>query len=132
MANEEEKLRFVRALKFIKERAELLTDLEKNLEIYRNGFVGDLDAESAKIIVEKKSLLSELQKVFTDLNDWSHDGIKNSLNDFAVAKGLKIKDFGPLLRIVLTFSSASPGGIFDVVEILGKEEVLKRINQSTI
>lgn len=131
LANEEEKLRFVRALKFIKERAELLTDLEKNLEIYRNGFVGDLDAESAKIIVEKKSLLSELQKVFTDLNDWSHDGIKNSLNDFAVAKGLKIKDFGPLLRIVLTFSSASPGGIFDVVEILGKEEVLKRINQST-
>ena len=68
-----------------------------------------------------------MQKVFADLNDWSHDGIKNSLNEFAAAKSLKIKDFGPLLRIVLTFSQASAGGIFDVVEILGKEEVVRRV-----
>lgn len=122
-----EKERFLRALKFIKERAELLTDLTKALEVYRDNFSAEFGAEEKKLISEKKSLLVELQKIFADLSDWSHDGIKNSLNDFATAKGLKIKDFGPLLRIVLTFSSASAGGIFDVVEILGKEEVLKRI-----
>lgn len=128
--SEKEKSRFLRVIKFAKERAELLTDLTKSLEIYRDGFLGELSDEDKKIVTEKKSLLSELEKVFTDLNDWSHDGIKNSLNDFATAKNLKIKDFGPLLRIVLTFTSASPGGIFDVIEILEKEETLARINHA--
>lgn len=123
----EERARLIRAAKFVKERAELLTDLDKNLQVYCDDFSAEFSEQDQKLIAEKKSLLVDLQKIFADLNDWSHDGIKNSLNDFAVAKGLKIKDFGPMLRIVLTFSSASAGGIFDVVEILGKDEVLKRI-----
>lgn len=130
-ANDQEKQRFERAINFIKERAELLTDLDKALAVYRDNFSAEFDEEAKKLIAEKKSLLLELQKIFSDLSDWSHDGIKNSLNEFAVAKSLKIKDFGPLLRLVLTFSTASAGGIFDVVEILGKDEVIKRINNST-
>lgn len=119
--------RFLRATKFIKERSELLTDLAKNLEVYRDNFSAEFAEEDKKLITEKKSLVADLAKVFADLNDWTHDGIKNSLNDFAAAKALKIKDFGPLLRIILTFSTASAGGIFDVVEILGKAEVERRI-----
>jgi glutamyl/glutaminyl-tRNA synthetase len=123
-----EKERILKALKFVKERANLLDELAKNLEIYYDNFCGDLDQESAKIINEKKSLLNDLQKVFLNLNDWNHDGIKNSLDHFAAANSLKIKDFGPALRIALTFSSASAGGIFDVIEILGKDEVVRRID----
>ncbi len=124
--NEKEKI--FKALKFVKERANVLDELAKNLEIYFDDFCGEFELESKKILSEKKSLIEDLQKVFADLSDWSHDGIKNSLNDFAVLRALKIKDFGPILRIVLTFSSASAGGIFDVVEILGKDEVVRRIN----
>ncbi len=128
--NEGEKSRLIRATKFIKERAELLIDLDKNLEVYRDNFVGEIDADSKKLISEKKSLLGDLETVFSNLGGWSHDGVKNSLNNFAAEKNLKIKDFGPLLRLVLTFSSASAGGIFDVVEILGKDEVLLRIRRA--
>ncbi len=122
-----EKSKLATALKFAKERADLVGELAKSLEIYCDNFVVEFDAENQKLIAEKKSLLQDLQKTFADLSEWNHDGIKNSLNDFATAKGFKIKDFGPVLRIVLTFSSASAGGIFDVVEILGKDEVIKRI-----
>ncbi len=128
--NAAEKSRFLRVVKFAKERAELLGDLHKSLEVYRDNFVAQFEAVDAQLIAEKKSLLSDLYKVFVELNDWSHDGVKNSLNDFATQKGLKIKDFGPVLRVVLTFSSASAGGIFDVVEILGKVEVTSRINNA--
>jgi glutamyl-tRNA synthetase len=128
--NAVEKNRFLRVAKFAKERAELVTDLNKSLEVYRDNFVAEFNQQDQVLIAEKKSLLSDLQKIFADLSDWSHDGVKNSLNDFAAAKGLKIKDFGPVLRIVLTFSSASAGGIFDVVEILGKDEVVKRITNA--
>lgn len=125
--NGAEKERLLRAAKFIKERAELIGDFDKGLEVYRDNFSSEFDEASQRIIAEKKSLIADLQQLFGDLSNWSHDGIKNSLNEFAVAKGLKIKDFGPLLRIILTFSSASAGGIFDVVEILGKSEVQRRI-----
>ena len=40
----------------------------------------------------------------------------------------KIKDFGPILRIALTGSSSSAGGVFEVCEIIGKSEAQKRIN----
>jgi glutamyl-tRNA synthetase len=126
--SENEKSRIYKALKFVKERCETLKDLAKNLEIYFDNFSENLDENSLKIFAEKKFLITELYKIFSDLKDWNHDGIKNSLNDFATSKALKIKDFGPVLRIILTFSSASAGGIFDVVEILGKDEVLKRID----
>jgi glutamyl/glutaminyl-tRNA synthetase len=112
----------------VKERASVLNELAANLEIYFDNFCGEFDFESKKIITEKKLLISDLKKVFANLNDWNHDGIKNSLNEFATQKNLKIKDFGPLLRIILTFSQASAGGIFDVIEILGKSEVERRVD----
>ncbi len=123
-----EKDRTLRAIKFVKERAELVGDLTKSLEVYRDNFSAKFGEAEQNLIAEKKSLLADLYKVFSELNDWSHDGVKNSLNSFATEKNIKIKDFGPVLRIVLTFSSASAGGIFDVVEILGKNEVTTRIN----
>jgi len=122
---EEEK--FLKVIKFAKERAHVLDELAKSLEIYFDNFSANFSEEDQKIITEKKSLIADLAKIFADLNDWTHDGIKNSLNEFATAKAIKIKDFGPLLRIILTFTSASAGGIFDVVEILGKAEVERRI-----
>jgi len=123
-----EEFKIARALKFVKERASVLNELAANLEIYFDNFCGEFDFESKKIITEKKLLISDLKKVFANLNDWNHDGIKNSLNEFATQKNLKIKDFGPLLRIILTFSQASAGGIFDVIEILGKSEVERRVD----
>ena len=130
--SEAEKTKLARVVKFAKERSEILGELAKSLEIYLDNFSSEFDEESKKIISEKKSLLVDLQKVFYGLSDWSHDGIKNSLNEFAIAKAIKIKDFGPLLRIVLTFSQASAGGIFDVVEILGKAEVVRRIENAIV
>ena len=126
--SQKEREKISKAIKFVKERSDLIGQLAKNLEIYFDGFTADFDDESKKIINDKKSLIDDLYLALSNLENWNHDGIKNSLNDFATSKSLKIKDFGPLLRILLTFSSASAGGIFDVIEILGKDEVLRRLN----
>ena len=107
-----------------------MDELAKNLAVYFDGFSADFDEASKAIISEKKSLISDLKILFSNLNEWNHDGIKNAFNNFATQKGLKIKDFGPVLRIILTYSAASAGGIFDVVEILGKSEVERRIDFS--
>jgi len=125
--SEGEKSRVFRALKFTKERAETLKELAKISEIYFDGFVAQQDAAMLEAISQKKEIISDLQKTLSQLELWNHDSIKVALSTYAERKSLKIKDFGPLLRVILTFSTASAGGIFDVIEILGKQEVVKRI-----
>lgn len=122
-----EEERILHALKFIKERAELLNDLVGSAEVYFDGYKKDFDATLQQIIDDKKAILQNLLTALEALSDWSHDGIKNSLNDFATKNNLKIKDFGPVLRIALSYSNSSAGGIFDLVEILGQGEVVRRI-----
>lgn len=124
----DEKSRIIQALKFLKERAETLKDLAISSKTYQNGFVAPLDWPSQVLITEKKAIIDDLLTILVDLKDWNHDNIKQALSGFAEANSLKIKDFGPALRIALTFSAASAGGIFDVVEILGKQEVVRRIS----
>ncbi len=129
--SEGEKIRFLKALDFSKEKFSSLIDLAESLKIYFDGHTKNISDESAKnLILEKKELAVNLRDIFDNLSDWSHEGIKDSLKKFASDNNLKIKDFGPVLRIMLTFSKSSAGGIFDIVEILGKDEVLKRIDFS--
>lgn len=127
--NDKEKNRILKAADFIKERSDLLTNLAQNLEVYFDDFSQELSDEEDKIILEKKSLINDLSLLLENLENYDHDSIKEAFNKFAEEKSLKMKDFGPLLRIVLTFSKSSAGGIFAIIEILGKKEVLKRIKQ---
>lgn len=127
---EGEKEKILRALKFSKERAETLRELAEIVGVYFEGERKVFCNSDKKIFAEKKVLIGDLLSVFEALQDWTHDGIKNSLNEFASDKGLKIKDFGPILRLILTYSASSAGGIFDVIEIMGKQETLARINFS--
>lgn len=123
--NSREKI--IRALKFIKERAVLIPDLIHAVKIYQDGFKTEISSTDLEIIKNNSSLISEIKEIISKIIDWNHDGIKAAINDYSAAKNLKFKDFGPALRIALTFSSATAGGVFDVIEILGKEEVLKRL-----
>jgi glutamyl/glutaminyl-tRNA synthetase len=123
-----EKEKIIKALKFTKERAVKLDDLVASSEIYLDGFTKKLDEQDLEIVKNNSAILKDLKEVILAIENWTHDGIKDAINDFAVLKNLKFKDFGKPLRIALAFSSSSAGGIFDVLEILGKEESLKRID----
>ena len=102
--------------------------MAKICEIYQENFREKINEIDQKIIDEKKLLLQNIKDSIQQIQDWNYDSIKNNFDDFCQKNTLKIKDFGPALRIALTFSSASAGGIFDVVELLGKNETISRIN----
>lgn len=125
---ENDKKRIIKALKFIKKGTSTIDQLESQISPYITGVKVWSEKEGKEYFSQNKSLLVELQKVFEDLSDFTHDGIKNALMGYAEKKSLKMKEFGPLLRMVLTFSSSSAGGIFDVIESLEKEEVVARIS----
>jgi len=126
--SDNEKLKLLKVINFSKEKVELLTQLAEICQVYQENFRNEINSTDTKIIDEKIEILRNLKIIFEQITDWNHDNIKNSLDNFCKQHNLKIKDFGPVLRIALTFSSASAGGIFDVVDILGKTEVIARIN----
>jgi len=57
---------------------------------------------------------------------WEHEALEQKLREFAVAHGVKLGAVAQPLRAALTGSLASPG-IFEVMEVLGREESLSRI-----
>ncbi len=58
--------------------------------------------------------------------NWTNDSIEDALMSYLKAKELKVGEYLWPMRVALTGRKASPGP-FDVAEVLGKEESLKRI-----
>ncbi len=72
--------------------------------------------------------LDKIDKLLSEINDWTISNLKNKIMDEAEKTGDRGKILWPL-RVALTGKKSSPGPI-EIIEILGKQEVLKRINQA--
>lgn len=130
--NTGEKERLVFALKFLKAKPATLKEIADSCSCYFDNslakFAGNFDDSQRELLTSKQDLLAKISSELSSMEIWNHDSIKTSLMDFAKNNEIKIKDFGPALRLALTFSGSSAGGIFDVVEALGRGEVIKRIS----
>lgn len=81
--------------------------------------VGELKSEEVKRVLEITiSIFGKL--------DWKSDIIKEKTRDIAEKEGMSFKNFVYPLRIAITGQRISPP-LFESIEILGKEEVLKRL-----
>jgi glutamyl-tRNA synthetase len=128
--NQQEEQKFLSVLKFAKEKTAVLTELADICAIYYTHNKCQINQDDSALLANKQEILQQLKQVFSQINNWQLAEIKQSFDDFSVKTNLKIKDFGIALRIALTFSSASAGGIFEILDILGKEEVLFRLNNT--
>ncbi len=71
-------------------------------------------------------ILKELQIKYSKMDDFVHDNLHKVTLETASEKGLKLKDIIHPLRLVITGRSAG-AGMFETMEILGKNECLTRI-----
>ena len=72
------------------------------------------------------ALLAELGQTLKN-TDWQIPAIEKTVRDFAVQKNLDAAKIIMPLRVILTGSVVSPG-IFEVIELLGKELTTARLN----
>lgn len=63
------------------------------------------------------------------LPDFTIKNLENAFSSVMEKTGLKLGKIAQPVRVALTGKSASPG-IFEIMEILGKEQVLTRLNQA--
>jgi glutamyl-tRNA synthetase len=118
--------RLARALPGLKPRAKTIVELADKARFYVAPRPIQPTPDAAKLLTgEARQLLGQL---VTDLDgsDWQAGQIEQKLRDFAGGKNIKLGAVAQPLRAALTGSLASPG-IFEVMEVLGRDESLARI-----
>lgn len=115
----------------LKERSKTILEMADFAEFYyRDEIVCDEKASEKFLKPEMvgvfESLIDRLKTI--DDNEFKHDGIEKAFGDLTTEKGLKLKDVAQPVRVALTGGTISPG-IFEIIEVLGKETTLKRLQK---
>ncbi len=84
--------------------------------------------EKANAILENggRAHIAALVRRFVDLSDWTAQATEAAVRQYVEETGVKLGQVAQPLRAALTGRSTSPG-IFDVLEVLGREESLGRL-----
>jgi glutamyl-tRNA synthetase len=121
------KARLLKAMPGLKDRAKTLVELAENTYYLTANRPLQPDEKAAGILDEAaKTILSEVLKRFQELEEWNAATTEAAVREFAENSGLKLGKIAQPLRAALTGRSTSPG-VFDVLEVLGREESLGRI-----
>ncbi|HVB18168.1 MAG TPA: glutamate--tRNA ligase family protein, partial [Stellaceae bacterium] len=118
--------RLRQAMPAIKLRARVIPELADNARFYLATRPIQLTPNAAKMLnPEAKRLLIELASELTGV-EWSSSSLETNMRTFTERNGVKLGAVAQPLRAALTGSLASPG-IFEVMEVLGRDESLARI-----
>jgi glutamyl-tRNA synthetase len=118
--------RLFRATPALKPRAKTIVELAEKARFYVAPRPIQPAADAAKLLTpDARSLLGELSSGLGG-TDWQIGALEARLRDFVAEKGVKLGTVAQPLRAALTGSLASPG-IFEVMEVLGRDETLGRL-----
>ena len=113
-------------------RCEKLTDIPEKVD-----FFDALPEYSAELFTNKKSktdaevslrMLEAVSPVLSALPDWIQDAIHDALVALAERLGVKNATLMWPLRIAVAGKAVTPGGAVELCRILGKDEVLRRMD----
>ncbi len=119
--------RLNRGLSGLKLRAKNINELAASAMIYIVSPSINMDEKADSILSkDARQLIGGLLKPFNELTNWNKTEIEETLKNFVTCRDIKFGLVAQPLRAALTGTTSSPD-IFEVIEILGKDEVLQRI-----
>jgi glutamyl-tRNA synthetase len=111
----------------LKERAKTLVELLKGAAFLYIARPLAMDDKARQILADGgHETLATLQPILASSAVWSAHDLEAAVKAHAEQTGIKLGKLAQPLRAALTGTSTSPG-IFDVLEVLGREESLARI-----
>ena len=110
-----------------KERANTLNELAASIAYFYQSPIIDKVAAEKHLTAEIKPVIAKLAQLLGAV-DWQPEAIHHAINDVVAEFQLKFPKVAMPLRVMLTGIAQSPS-IDQVMAILGKEEVLARINK---
>jgi glutamyl-tRNA synthetase len=120
--------KFLAAMPGLKERAKTLVDLVESARYLYAQRPIPLDEKAAALLDSGgREILAQLIDDLVAVSPWSVEGTETAVRAFAERTGAKLGAVAQPLRAALTGRTTSPG-IFEVLEVLGKDETLARLS----
>ncbi len=114
----------------LKERAKTLVELSENASFYLAERPLEPVPKAAKILNGGGAVrIAALKPVLADSKGWDAAGIETLVRDHAESAGIRLGDVAQPLRAALTGSTVSPP-IFEVMDVLGRDECLGRLDDA--
>jgi len=119
-----------KAITPLKERSKTLTELANSLRYYIADDVEYNEKAKAKFLNEgSRDILIELKDKLMVVRDFSAEEIEKVFRAIIEKHNVKLGNLAQPVRVAITGSTESPG-IFEVLEIMGKEKTLKRLEKA--
>ncbi len=119
-----------RAIDTLKERSKTLTELAGSLRYYIAEEVEYTEKAKTKFLNEKSlPYLVELKDSLISLSDFSHAELERVFKSITERHGIKLGNLAQPVRVAVTGGTESPG-IFEVLEIIGKDRTLMRLEKA--
>ena len=84
-----------------------------------------------KITPEKSvEILAPAIKILEQVDDWTLETLNEKISAFVQESGLKVGAVMWPLRIALSMQKVTPGGVTEILYLLGKENSLARLNDA--
>jgi len=113
-----------------KERSRTLIELANSLRYYISEDVEYNEKAKIKFLNEKSlPYLIELKDSLVSISDFSASEIEKVFTSIIEKHGIKLGNLAQPVRVAMTGKTESPG-IFEVIEIAGKEKTLKRLEKA--
>jgi glutamyl-tRNA synthetase len=119
-------LRIAKGLEGLRVRARTLAELAQAAQVYVAERPIEPSVDAAKLIGDGRAVLARLLPALEGLADWRGELLEQSARNLAEAEGLKLGAVAQPLRAAITGSKVSPP-IFEVMDILGRDESLSRL-----
>ncbi len=113
-----------KAMPFLKERSNTLVALAHDAK-----FLFHVEPDEKALEKLKSTDAAILQKAIdfvANISEWTKQDIESEMHRFMEENSIKMGQFGPAFRALLTGTMQSPG-IHDVMAVLGREETLTRL-----
>ena len=118
----------------VKTRIEVFPDIPGLVDFFENVLEYDIEMYTHKKMktdaASSLTVLKEILPVLEGVDDYSNDNLYQTLVDFSQEKGYKNGYVLWPVRTALSGKQMTPAGATEILEILGKEESLKRIAQA--
>jgi len=114
-------------VKILTERSHTLVEMKTGaIPFLVDEITMDEKAKAKHLTPDVAPLLTELAAKLKIVEPFTHDNIEKAFNEIVTTRAIKLGKLAQPVRVALTGGTVSPG-IFDVLEVMGKEKTIARI-----
>jgi glutamyl-tRNA synthetase len=118
----------VSVVKTLQERTKTLEEMAASAEFYFREAPADPKAAAKFLTPEIAPVLAEVARDLSTLEPFTPSSMEEALNEAVRRRGGTLRIHQPI-RVALTGRAASPG-LFEIMELLGREETVRRIEDA--